>query len=51
MGLAVVLAAAMAFVGPALAQNAMRPAIVYSTGGKSDQSFNENASKAVGRFK
>ena len=33
------------------AQNATKPAIVYSTGGKADKSFNESASKGVNRFK
>ena len=43
-GLLVSLIAAGALVAPAAAQNAAKPAIVYSTGGKFDKSFNEGVS-------
>ena len=33
------------------AQNAMKPAIVYSTGGKFDKSFNEGVSAGAEKFK
>src|SRR5438045_7210168 len=35
---------------PAMAQNAAKPAIVYSTGGKFDKSFNEGVSQGAQRF-
>ena len=49
-GLLVSLIAAGALVAPAIAQNAAKPAIVYSTGGKFDKSFNEGVSQGAQRF-
>src|SRR5712664_2576098 len=36
---------------PAVAQTAIKPAIVYSTGGKFDKSFNEGVSQGAEKFK
>jgi basic membrane protein A len=41
IGPLVALVAVGALVAPAVAQNPAKPAIVYSTGGKFDKSFNE----------
>ena len=49
-GLLVSLIATGALVAPAAAQNAAKPAIVYSTGGKFDKSFNEGVSQGAQRF-
>src|SRR5918995_1733254 len=49
-GLLVSLTGAGALVAPAAAQNAPKPAIVYSTGGKFDKSFNEGVSQGAQRF-
>ena len=49
-GLLVSLIAAGALVAPAAAQNAAKPAIVYSTGGKFDKSFNEGVSAGAEQF-
>jgi basic membrane protein A and related proteins len=49
-GLLVSLIAAGALVAPAAAQNVAKPAIVYSTGGKFDKSFNEGVSAGAQRF-
>jgi basic membrane protein A len=49
-GLLVSLLAAGALVAPAAAQNVAKPAIVYSTGGKFDKSFNEGVSQGAQRF-
>jgi basic membrane protein A len=49
-GLLVSLIAAGALVAPAAAQNVAKPAIVYSTGGKFDKSFNEGVSQGAQRF-
>src|SRR5262245_49729908 len=49
-GLLVSLLAAGALAVPAAAQNAAKPAIVYSTGGKFDKSFNEGVSQGAQRF-
>jgi basic membrane protein A len=46
----VVLAALGALVAPVLAQTAIKPAIVYSTGGKFDKSFNEGVSQGAQKF-
>ena len=43
--------AAPALVPAALAQNTIKPAIVYSTGGKFDKSFNEGVSTGAEKFK
>ena len=54
-GLVVAGLAALGFVGlpvaGAEAQNTVKPAIVYSTGGKFDKSFNEAAYNGAERFK
>lgn len=44
------LAAIGALAVPALAQNAVKPAVVYSTGGKFDKSFNEGVSMGAQKF-
>jgi basic membrane protein A and related proteins len=49
-GLLVSLLAAGALAAPAMAQNTAKPAIVYSTGGKFDKSFNEGVSDGAQRF-
>jgi ABC-type branched-subunit amino acid transport system substrate-binding protein len=49
-GLLVSLIAAGALVAPAAAQNVAKPAIVYSTGGKFEKSFNEGVSQGAQRF-
>ena len=49
-GLLVSLIATGALAAPAAAQNAAKPAIVYSTGGKFDKSFNEGVSQGAQRF-
>ena len=43
--------AACALAVPAVAQTAIKPAIVYSTGGKFDKSFNEGVSMGAEKFK
>jgi basic membrane protein A len=40
-----------ALVAPVAAQTAIKPAIVYSTGGKFDKSFNEGVSQGAEKFK
>lgn len=50
IGLLVSLLAAGALIAPAAAQTAAKPAIVYSTGGKFDKSFNEGVSQGGQRF-
>jgi basic membrane protein A len=49
-GVLISLLVAGALVAPAAAQNAAKPAIVYSTGGKFDKSFNEGVSQGAQRF-
>jgi len=49
-GLLVAALAAGALAAPATAQNAAKPAIVYSTGGKFDKSFNEGVSHGAQHF-
>jgi basic membrane protein A len=49
--LAVVALSAIAFAGAAGAQTTIKPAIVYSTGGKFDKSFNEGVSAGAEKFK
>lgn len=49
-GLFVSLLAVGALAAPAAAQNTAKPAIVYSTGGKFDKSFNEGVSDGAQRF-
>src|SRR5437773_8828235 len=51
IGPLVALIAAGALVAPAVAQSAAKPAIVYSTGGKFDKSFNEGVSQGAEKFK
>src|SRR5260221_2006154 len=51
IGPLVALLAAGALVAPAVAQNPAKPAIVYSTGGKFDKSFNEGVSQGAEKFK
>ena len=46
----VVLAALGTLIAPVLAQTAIKPAIVYSTGGKFDKSFNEGVSQGAQKF-
>src|SRR5476649_182927 len=41
----------MVLAVPAAAQTNIKPAIVYSTGGKNDKSINESASKCINRVK
>ena len=48
---AAVLFAVSAFASTGWAQNALKPAIVYSTGGKFDKSFNEGVSAGAEKFK
>src|SRR4029077_3465317 len=42
---------AISALAPAVAQTAIKPAIVYSTGGKFDKSFNEGVSQGAEKFK
>jgi len=51
IGPLVALFAACALAAPAVAQTAIKPAIVYSTGGKFDKSFNEGVSQGSEKFK
>ena len=51
IGPLVALFAACALAAPAVAQTAIKPAIVYSTGGKFDKSFNEGVSMGAEKFK
>src|SRR3979490_1622828 len=51
IGPLVALLATGALVAPVAAQNTAKPAIVYSTGGKFDKSFNEGVSQGAERFK
>ena len=51
IGPLVALVAACTLAVPALAQTAIKPAIVYSTGGKFDKSFNEGVSQGAEKFK
>src|SRR5271168_2422130 len=45
------LLAACALAAPALAQAPIKPAVIYSTGGKFDKSFNEGVSMGAEKFK
>jgi basic membrane protein A and related proteins len=49
--LVVVALSVIALAGVAMAQTAIKPAIVYSTGGKFDKSFNEGVSAGAEKFK
>jgi basic membrane protein A len=49
--LAVVALSTIALAGAASAQTTIKPAIVYSTGGKFDKSFNEGVSAGAEKFK
>lgn len=49
--IAALLIAVSGFAPTAWPQNAMKPAIVYSTGGKFDKSFNEGVSAGAEKFK
>ena len=51
IGPLVALVAASALAVPAVAQTAIKPAIVYSTGGKFDKSFNEGVYNGALKFK
>ncbi|MBM3650453.1 MAG: BMP family ABC transporter substrate-binding protein [Alphaproteobacteria bacterium] len=51
IGSLVAVIAAGALAAPAAAQTAAKPAVVYSTGGKFDKSFNEGVSQGAERFK
>jgi basic membrane protein A len=51
IGPLVALFAASLLAVPAVAQTAVKPAIVYSTGGKFDKSFNEGVSMGAEKFK
>ena len=51
IGPLIALVAACALAAPAGAQTAIKPAIVYSTGGKFDKSFNEGVSQGAEKFK
>jgi basic membrane protein A len=51
IGPLVALLTAGALAAPAAAQTAIKPAIVYSTGGKFDKSFNEGVSQGAEKFK
>ena len=51
IGPLVALFAAGVLAAPAVAQTAIKPAIVYSTGGKFDKSFNEGVSQGAEKFK
>src|SRR6266478_1267539 len=51
IGPLVALLAAGALTASAAAQTAIKPAIVYSTGGKFDKSFNEGVSQGAEKFK
>lgn len=42
---------AMSVLAPVQAQTVVKPAVIYSTGGKFDKSFNEGVSAGVERFK
>lgn len=42
---------ALSVVAPVMAQTAVKPAVVYSTGGKFDKSFNEGVSAGAEKFK
>src|SRR5215468_9277949 len=50
IALLVALAALGTLSGQALAQTGVKPAIVYSTGGKFDKSFNEGVSQGAQKF-
>jgi basic membrane protein A and related proteins len=49
-GLLIVSVAAAALANAAQAQTAVKPAVVYSTGGKFDKSFNEGVSQGAQKF-
>jgi basic membrane protein A and related proteins len=49
--LAATAAAPLVGMPPAGAQSALKPAVVYSTGGKFDKSFNEGVSAGIEKFK
>jgi basic membrane protein A and related proteins len=51
IGPLVALLAVGTLAAPAVAQTAIKPAIVYSTGGKFDKSFNEGVSQGAEKFK
>jgi basic membrane protein A len=50
VGSLIALLAMAALAGPAQAQTAIKPAIVYANGGKFDKSFNEGVSNGAKRF-
>ncbi|MFO1160741.1 MAG: BMP family ABC transporter substrate-binding protein [Reyranellaceae bacterium] len=50
IGSLAVLVAVAALASGAAAQNAVKPAVIYSTGGKFDKSFNEGVSMGAERF-
>ncbi|WP_395711673.1 BMP family protein [Reyranella sp.] len=50
VGSLVALAAVAALAAGAAAQNAVKPAVIYSTGGKFDKSFNEGVSMGAEKF-
>ncbi len=47
----VAILAVVGAAGTAQAQTAIKPAVVYSTGGKFDKSFNEGVAQGAGKFK
>jgi basic membrane protein A len=51
IGLAVTAVATLCWTTGAGAQTAIKPAVIYSTGGKFDKSFNEGVSTGVEKFK
>ncbi|MBS0550164.1 MAG: BMP family ABC transporter substrate-binding protein [Proteobacteria bacterium] len=51
LGSIVALLASAAMATAALAQTQIKPAVVYSTGGKFDKSFNEGVSNGIEKFK
>jgi basic membrane protein A and related proteins len=51
VGLLIALVTGIGLAAPSMAQPAIKPAVVYSTGGKFDKSFNEGVSAGAERFK
>ena len=47
----VAILAVVGIAGAAHAQTAIKPAVVYSTGGKFDKSFNEGVAQGAAKFK
>ena len=45
-----ILPAVLLLAATAIAQTTIKPAVIYSTGGKFDKSFNEGVSMGAGRF-